>query len=181
MSGDEPAWPADAVEVGRVVDAWGVKGWIKVEAYASDPQALFSARQWWVQLPAAPARPPDRARRRLRVAEAREHGDSVVARCHDVDDRSAAEALRGASIHVPRASFPTPADDEYYWVDLIGCRVVNRERLELGVVQGLIETGPTCVLRIGASPEVLIPFVSAYVDEVRLAERTILVDWTPGD
>jgi 16S rRNA processing protein RimM len=117
----------------------------------------------------------------LRVAEAREHGDVVVARCHDVDDRAAAEGLRGASIHVPRANFPTPADGEYYWVDLIGCRVVNREQVDLGVVQGLIETGPTCVLRVGSAPETLIPFVSAYVDEVRLAERTIRVDWQPGD
>ncbi|MDQ6680846.1 MAG: hypothetical protein M3Y67_07770 [Pseudomonadota bacterium] len=41
-SGSEPAWPADALEVGRIVDAWGVKGWVKVQAFSSDPQALFS-------------------------------------------------------------------------------------------------------------------------------------------
>jgi 16S rRNA processing protein RimM len=167
--------------VGRVVDAWGVKGWIKVEPYAADPQALFSCRQWWARLPGATASTAGSPTLLLRVAEAREHGDVVVARCHDITDRAAAEALRGALIHVPRASFPTPDDDEYYWVDLIGCQVVNRQGLVLGVVQGLLETGPTCVLRIGAEPEILIPFVSAYVDAVRLDDRAIVVDWQAGD
>lgn len=41
--GDAPAWPADAVEVGRVIGAWGVKGGIRVKPFAADPQALFSS------------------------------------------------------------------------------------------------------------------------------------------
>src|SRR5881227_308157 len=43
---EAPAFPVDAVEVGRIVDAWGVKGWIKVQPFASDPQALISSRRW---------------------------------------------------------------------------------------------------------------------------------------
>lgn len=187
MAGEGLELPADAIEVGRVVDAWGVKGWIKVEAFSADPQALFSCRQWHLAR-GRPAQPIGL----LRIAEAREHGEYVVARARDVDDRAAAERLRGASVYVPRSSFPTPPADEYYWVDLIGSTVVNREAEVLGVVQGLIETGPSCVLRIepgGVSegvaadtrPEILIPFVAAYVDEVRPAERRILVDWQRDD
>jgi 16S rRNA processing protein RimM len=193
VAGDSLALPADAIEVGRVLDAWGVKGWIKVEAYSADPQALFSCRQWHL----ARGRPP-RSVGLLRIAEAREHGDHVVARAHDVEDREAAESLRGASVFVPRSSFPTPQADEYYWVDLIGSSVVNREGDRLGVVRGLLETGPTCVLRIepaatelgahaqadaetNGPAEILIPFVAAYVDEVRPDERRIMVDWQRGD
>ena len=47
----DPAFPEDAIEVGRVVDAWGVKGWIKVQPFASDPQALFSSKRWFVKPP----------------------------------------------------------------------------------------------------------------------------------
>ncbi|HMN58313.1 MAG TPA: ribosome maturation factor RimM, partial [Ottowia sp.] len=38
--------PADAVEVGRILDAWGVQGWFKVQPYSASPEALFSCRQW---------------------------------------------------------------------------------------------------------------------------------------
>ena len=49
-----------------------------------------------------------------------------------VPDRNAAEALRGARVFVPRSSFPSVGEDEYYWVDLIGLAVVNREGVALG-------------------------------------------------
>ena len=46
---DNPTLPLDAVEVGRVLGAWGVKGGIKVKAFAGDPQALFSTKRWYIQ------------------------------------------------------------------------------------------------------------------------------------
>ena len=52
---DESAWPEDAIEVGRILDAWGVKGWVKVQAFSSDAQALFSSRRWFAKPPEANA------------------------------------------------------------------------------------------------------------------------------
>ncbi len=85
-------------------------------------------------------------------------------------------------IFVSRASFPAPDPDEFYWVDLIGLAVANREGVALGEVVGLIDTGPHCVLRVqppaGAEAEErLIPFVDAYVDTVDLPGRRLVVDW----
>lgn len=186
---DAPAFPADAVEIGRVVDAWGVKGWIKVQPFASDPQALFSSRRWFLKPaePAAGRRPMPGAAvpPLLKISQARRHGDVVVAQAQEVPDRGAAEALKGARVFVPRSSFPTADPDEYYWVDLIGLTVVNLQGESLGTVTGLLDTGPHSVLRIapdGAdagdeSAERLVPFVAAYVVDVKLAERQIIVDW----
>jgi 16S rRNA processing protein RimM len=70
----------------------------------------------------------------LRVIQAREQGDGIVATCHELTDRDAAEAMAGARIFISRASFPTPDDNEFYWVDLIGLAVRNRDGLELGTV-----------------------------------------------
>jgi 16S rRNA processing protein RimM len=97
-----------------------------------------------------------------------------------VPDRTAAEALRGARVFIGRASFPTPDPDEFYWVDLIGLQVFNREGVLLGEVLGLIDNGVHSVLQVRADPaaaERLIPFVAAYVDRVDLAARRIDVDW----
>lgn len=186
-------WPDDAVEVGKVGEAWGIKGWFKVHAFAADPQALFSSRRWFVQppLPMGTARPGAAAGSfpaLLRIMQVKEHGETVVAQAEGVADRSAAEALRGARLFVGRASFPTAGADEFYWVDLVGLSVVNRQGDALGVVRGLLDTGAHSVLRVGpavaegssdepAADERLIPFVAAYIDDVSLAQRRITVDW----
>lgn len=196
---DTQTWPDDAIEVGRIMDAWGIKGGFKVHPFSSDPQALFSSRRWFLK-PALPK--PGQAvtvkpgagtaagfklPEVLKITLAREQGEWVVATAQEVPDRSAAEALRGARVFVSRQSFPTADPDEFYWVDLIGLQVFNRESESLGVVTDLMDTGPHCVLRIRRDDatadmkpdeaERLVPFVAAFVDHVDLAERRITVDW----
>jgi 16S rRNA processing protein RimM len=184
LPGLEPAeLPADAIEVGRIADAWGVKGWFKVLAHSASPEALFSSRRWYL-LPSEKGAKTFSGPVLLRVREAKEHSDTVVASAHDVDDRSAAEALKGARVFVARSSFPTAGEDEYYWVDLIGLEVVNREGMVLGQVRELISTGPQTVLVLeyleqGKVMERMIPFVAAYVDTVDLPGKRITVDWQP--
>ena len=181
LPNDEPARPADAVEVGRIVGAWGVQGGIKVQPFSSDPKALFSSKRWFLE--ASAAKPQQVVPALLRVKTAREQGDGVVATVHDLDDRDAAAQLAGARVFVARSSFPTPGEGEFYWVDLIGLAVRNREGVDLGTVSGLVETGPHCVLRLQpADPdaaELMIPFVDAYVDRVDREARLIEVDWQP--
>jgi 16S rRNA processing protein RimM len=175
--------PADAIEVGRIADAWGIKGWFKILPYSASPEALFSSKRWFLQ-PAEKGPKVFDGTVLLRIKEAREHSDTVVASSHEVPDRTAAESLRGARIFVSRASFPTPETDEYYWVDLLGLDVVNREGLPMGQVKDLMATGPQTVLVLsfeqdGKPQERMIPFVSAYIDQVDLAARRITVDWQP--
>ena len=186
------ALPDDSVEVGRVLDAWGVKGWLKILPHSSDPEALFSAKSWFLQPPDAKFRPGFNAftgNVTIMVDEAKTHSDSVVAKFDGLDDRNDAEALRGCRIFLPRSAFPKAAKDEYYWVDLIGLNVVNREGIALGCVRDLMATGPNSVLCVeyqvahddgsNKAEERMIPFVSAYVDSVDMVGKLITVDWQP--
>jgi 16S rRNA processing protein RimM len=181
--------PADAIELGRIQEAWGLKGWVHILPHSADTEALFASSQWFLQ-------PPEARFARgfsafsgsvlVTVAEIKTHGNSIVARLAGVDDRNAAEALRGVRIYVPRSAFPAAPEGEYYWVDLIGLDVVNREGVHLGVVRDLMPTGPNSVLVLEYTEDVdgkpqmaerMIPFVSAYVDSVDQAARRITVDW----
>ena len=85
------AWPDDAIEVGCITDAWGVKGWFKVKPFSSDPQALFSSRRWFVRAPESvgpgasvklSGLPP-----LLKIVAVKNHGDGVVAQAQDVVHR----------------------------------------------------------------------------------------------
>ena len=181
------AWPDDAIEVGCITDAWGVKGWFKVKPFSSDPQALFSSRRWFVRAPESVG--PGASVRLsglpplLKIVAVKNHGDGVVAQAQDVSDRAGSEALRGARLFISRGSFPTAGPDEYYWIDLLGLAVFNREGEHLGEVVGLIDTGPHSVIRVAPTgvtaeaDERLIPFVAAFVDSVSLPQRRIDVDW----
>ena len=186
---DEPGFPDDAVEVGRVIGAWGIKGGIRVMPFSKDPKALFSSKRWFVRPPEAPgpktvvgAMPP-----LLRIITSKTQGDDVVATAQELPDRNAAEGMKGARIFIARSSFPTAGDGEYYWIDLIGLAVVNRDGAALGEVIDLLDTGAHSVLRLRrpeatadtpqAEAERLIPFVAAFIDDVNLAEKRITVDW----
>ena len=184
--------PDDAVEVGRILDAWGVKGWLKILPHSSQPEALFSAKSWFLQAPDAKFRPGFNAFTgtvAITVDEAKTHSDSVVAKIDGLDERDDAETLRGCRIFLPRSAFPQASKDEYYWVDLMGLNVVNREGVDLGCVRDLMATGPNSVLCVQyqasqedgsmTTEERLIPFVSAYVDSVDTAGKLITVDWQP--
>ena len=196
--------PSDAVEMGRIADAWGIKGWIKVHAYSASADALLAGSEWFLQPPVAPFDRGFTAFKgtiRVEVKEIKPHADTLVALCDASPHRNAAESLKGARIFMSRSQFPQTSDpDEYYWVDLLGLRVVNREGVALGVVRDLMSTGPNSVLVIEytvAAPvadlsgageptapvaaskqaERLIPFVAAYVDKVDRAAGVIPVDW----
>lgn len=194
------ALPADAIELGRVQDAWGIKGWVRILPHSAGTDALVSASRWFLQQPEARfARGFDVFSGCVQVtlAEARHHADGIVARIEGVNDRNQAEALKGVRISLPRRDFPPTPEGEYYWVDLIGLDVVNRQGEHLGVVCDLRSTGPTSVLVLehtavgqpenagSAAPgkagahrtERMIPFVAAYIDAVDQAGRCIRVDW----
>lgn len=183
------ALPADAVELGRVQDAWGIKGWVRLQPYSADTDALFASQDWFLQPPEARFARGFSAFKgcvSVRVAELKAHADGLVARLEGVDDRNLAESLKGCRISLPRSAFPEPEEGEYYWVDLIGLAVVNREGEALGVVRDLMSTGPTSVLVLEyletvdgeeRTAERMIPFVAAYIDDVDRAARRITADW----
>ncbi|MCW5237191.1 ribosome maturation factor RimM [Verminephrobacter eiseniae] len=180
---EQVALPSDAIEVGRIADAWGLQGWFKVQPYSADPEALFSCKRWYLQ-PAARGAKTFGATVLLPIRQAKDHGGMVLAWAQDIDDRNAAEALRGARIFVPRSSFPSPPPDEYYWVDLIGLQVINRQGLALGRVHELRATGAQTLLVLaheqdGKAGKRMIPFVPAFVDQVELPQKRIIVDWQP--
>ena len=121
---------------------------------------------------------------KVTISEVKNHSGVVVASIRGLDNRNDAEALRGSRVFVPRAGFPAPLADEYYWIDLIGLNVVNRDNVALGKVNELLSTGAQTVLVIqyeqdGKSLERMIPFVSVYIDDVDFSRNCILVDWQP--
>jgi 16S rRNA processing protein RimM len=141
-------WPADAIEVGRIGEAWGLKGAFRVHAYAEPPLALLAASRWHLRAADEP-RPASAMAlpTTLEIANVRALGDGYVATSPAVADRTTAEALRGARVFVAGL-------------------------LDNGA-QSILRVQPPAA----EASELLIPFVANYVDSVDLAGRRIAVDW----
>jgi len=180
--------PEDLVEVGYVGAAYGIRGWFKVQPHADDAAALLHARRWWLLAPPQAGLVAGAESQRaqavcVRIAQSREHSGTVVAQASGVSDRNLAEMLKGRRVWIRREDFPAPDENEFYWVDLIGCAVSNEQGELLGEVSGLIDNGAHQILQVayalpdGKAAERLIPFVDAYLRTVDIAGRRIVVDW----
>jgi 16S rRNA processing protein RimM len=163
--------------MGRVAAPYAVKGWIRIQPFTEYLDSLLDYDFWWLGHGEGRGNVTAAGWREYRVLEGKVHGQSLLARLEGVDDRAVAEALKGMDVAVDRAEFPEAEEDEYYWDDLIGMEVNNTEDVVLGKVTGLLETGAHDVLRVLGERERLIPFVDAYVREVDLEGRRILVEW----
>ena len=163
--------------VGRVVKAHGVTGEVVVEVRTDDPDARFTAG---TELRGRFAK--GGAERRYVIDSVREHGARLLIRLDGVADRNAAEALRGTVFLVESADLPPIEDpDEFYDHQLEGLQVVTTEGVTVGKVAEVLHTAGGELLAVRAEVgEVLVPFVSAIVTSVSLADQTIEIDPPEG-
>ncbi len=170
------------VVMGRIVAPYGVFGWLKVVPDTEAFDGLFDYDTWWLG--------KGNDWRELLVEIAKIHNDVLVVKLKGIDDRDAAMACKGKQIAVPRSQLPEPEDDAYYWSDLIGLRVKNKQAVDFGCIVDVFETGANDVIVVQAeaaapegeqskskAQERLLPFVADVVLEVDLPNKTMLVDW----
>jgi 16S rRNA processing protein RimM len=164
--------------LGRITAPYGVKGWVRVHPFTESKGSLLRYRSWWVG--------HEERWSERQVLQSRVHGSAVVAQILGCVGRDAAEQLRGEQVAVLRSALPETRDNEFYWADLLGLRVVNAGGEELGEVGELLETGANDVLVVEPSAgsiddrQRLIPYLPGdVVLEVDLATGRILVDWDP--
>lgn len=163
------------IVLGRISEAFGIQGWVRVQAFGDDPLSWRRMSKWWLCSDADAA---DAAWRPVGLRACRAQGKGIVAAFDEVEDRNGAEALTGLYIGAPREALPETASGEYYWGDLVGLCVENKAGLALGVVDSLVSTGAHDVLQVrDGEVERLIPFVAAYVLDVDLDAKRIQVDW----
>lgn len=172
--------PEDLVLVGYISGAYGLNGWVRVRPYSADADALLTAKTWWL----------DKSEfHDVEMMQSKMHTGDVVAKLMGVAGRDAAEALKGATVQIPRSHFPALSDNEFYWVDLIGLAVENLQGEHLGQVSDMMDNGAHPILRVAvpqaaeaadpkaAPQELLIPFVEQFVITVDRTAKKITVDW----
>ena len=154
--------------VAQVGAAHGVRGEVKVTTFTADPMALATYRDLRRQ-DGSPG---------VAIASARPAKSGLVCKLKGVEDRNAAEALRGLKLYISRDALPPAEEDEFYLADLIGLSVETADGQVLGTVRTVQDFGAGDLLEIqpkgGASW--WLPFTKEAVPEVRLAEGKVIAD-----
>ncbi len=155
------------VAVAEIARPHGIAGELRLKLY--NPGSDLLRRR-----PPVLLRLPDGTEREATLTTAREADKALLVRIAGVDDRDAAEALRGAEVCVPRASLPPPEEGEFYAWDLEGAAAVlisqeaGATPLPIGQVVELL-TYPTCEVLVVVRPDgkrMEVPLLAPYVTRV---------------
>ena len=165
----EPKVPgqAETVCLGRIVGAHGVRGIVRVQSHTANPDDLA----------AYGALSDATGSRRFAVSVTGHVKGLVLARIEGVDDRDAAEALRGTDLYVPRAALPPTEGEEYYHADLLGLRAESEDGTALGQVSAVHDhgAGPIVEIQPPDGPSTLVPFTREHVPAVDIEGGRMVV------
>lgn len=149
--------------IGVVGRAHGLAGEVRVALYNPESEALSEAEA--VHLEAR-----DGSRSERRVLRAHPHGRGMLLALEGVSSRREAEALRGATLLLPRGALPTPDEDEYYDLDLVGLTARSPDGVALGRVVAVehLPASDAVTLALDDGTFVDVPFREPFVRAVDL-------------
>ncbi|KTD15000.1 ribosome maturation factor RimM [Legionella israelensis] len=156
--------------VGRFGRVHGVKGFITVHSYTDPRDNILSYNNWHMFLNEQwlPVKP----------LQVKVNNKSILALIEGYERRELASQLTNIEIAVSKDSLPELKPGEYYWYELIGMQVINRDGKELGKITDIMPTGANDVLVVTSEKRHLIPYLPEQVIlEVNKDKRFIKVDW----
>lgn len=164
---------SEPLVVGRIARPHGVRGEVGIDVRTDEPETRFAPGTRIATAP--PANGP------LTVERARWHSGRLLVRFAGIDDRDAAEELRGTWLVVDPGDIPPSADpDEFHDQELIGLAVVTADGADVGRVADVLHHGQDVLVVRGSAGETLVPFVAALVPEVDVPGGRLVIDPPPG-
>ena len=165
--------------VGRVSGLFGVRGWVKLRSDTEPRENILSYSPLYLKH----ENDSEGQWQAVKLVSGKRQGKTVIAQLADICDRDAAALLVGAQIAIKPTQLAKAAEGEYYWRDLLGLKVSTLEKVELGIVTQMMETGANDVIVVRAEEdgqERLLPFVQGDVIKgIDLEQGCMTVDWDP--
>ncbi len=154
--------------IGKVAKPHGLRGQVKVHSYAASDESFFAGRKVYLH--------QGEEMKGLLISEVKIQAHSVLLHFQGLDNRQQAEALCGYSLYIEEKDLQTLPEGEYYWYQLIGCRVTNDQGRFLGILEEIFSTSAHDVWVIrDEGGELLLPAVEDFVISVDLPQKEIRV------
>lgn len=162
----------DFIIVARVGAPHGVKGMVKIHSFTSPKENIIDYHPWYIRR--------GKTWQTVETEQCEHRGELILAQFAGCSDREKAAAYTNCDIAITRDMLPALANDEYYWCDLEGLTVIDKDGKTLGTSLHMMETGANDVLVVKGEKEFGIPFIlNDVILEVDLENKVIRVDWEP--
>lgn len=162
------------IAIATVIGTHGLRGDLKVRPSSGEPQLLLNAKQLYLRLTTGIT---------LQIQPVRQvlHKGLVLLRGQGYETLEQVEPFLGAEVLLPESLLPELVDGEYYWSQLKGLSVIDRQRGPIGQLQQMFSTAAhdTYVVS-GALGEIMIPAVAQFILEIDLQQRILRVDLPDG-
>lgn len=157
------------IEVGYFGRPFGVSGWIKVNSFTDPLNKILEYSPWLINI--------NNVYNILNIDDFNKKSNYVMIKANGYSSYEKAIELTNLKISVYRNSLPKLNIDEYYWCDLMGLNVINKNNVHLGILKDLIITGANDVLVVIGKDRYLIPYISQSIIKIDLDNKIIFVDY----
>ena len=156
--------------VGKILSPFGIGGLVRLKSYTDPKENIFKFPSLFHQ--------ENNDLMPLVVTAFRSYQSIFLVNFSRIENRSLASNFKNKFVFIKKTYLPPTPTGEFYWEDLKGFSVINKNKFEFGKVAEFIETGGKDVMRIVGVEEFFIPFVwDYYILSVNREQKIILVDW----
>ena len=155
--------------VGKINGFFGLQGWVKVFSYTNPRTNILNYSPWSIKV--------DGNFQSIDITSGREQSKTIVAHIKGIDNREDSQKFIGQDIYINKQQLPELTQGEYYWHELIGFDVINKDEERLGTVDYFVETGANDVLVVKGKKEYWIPYIEPFLVSIDSKNNKILVDW----
>ena len=155
--------------VGKINGFFGLQGWVKVFSYTSPRSNILNYSPWSIKF--------EDIFQEIDVIKGREQSKTIVAHIKGIDNREDSQKFIGKDVYIDKDKLPELKEGKYYWHELIGFKVINKNQENLGVVDYFVETGANDVLVVRGKKEHWIPYIEPFLISIDAQNKEILVDW----
>lgn len=169
--------PDSLLSVGKIVNTHGIRGEVKVLLSTDFPEVRFAPKARLLMVH------PERGERiEVTVASSRPYKQMYIVKFNEYGNINDVERYKGYELKVSKEERVELPENEYYFDEIIGCRVVNEDEEEIGVIEEILRPGANdvWVVKLPSRKDLLLPVIDDVVLDVDVKSKRVKIRLMEG-
>lgn len=164
----------ERLEVGQIVNTFGINGFVKVYPYVDDVSRFDNLKKVHIK--------SKKEEKELQIEDVKYQKNMVLVKFKGIDKIEDAEKLRNSYIEIDRADAIPLEEGQYFIADLLGLDVFLDTGEKLGILDDIYNSGSSdiYVVKNELGKQFLLPYIDDVVKQINLEEGKIIVHIIEG-